>query len=171
MANILATEEDVKKLLDIEDFRHITKEKVIQFVSNIPNMEKDVAIKAIEQFPAFKDYGSIMVSHLSEMCNKIIAENGKNAKAVFNAYQKTLDVLAAQLEKKNITAKDRRYFAEKMVEVADKMATFDADNKNWFAGLVKYGSIVVGGALLLGAVYLGVDVKQFKFPLNKDFLL
>ena len=168
MADILATEDDVKKLLDIEDFRHITKEKIVQFVSNIPNMEKEVAIKAIEQFPAFKDYGNLMVSHLSEMCDRIIAENGKNAKAVFNAYQKTLDVLAAQLEKKSITAKDRRYFAEKMVEVADKMAAFDADNKNWFAGLVKYGSIVVGGALMLGAVYLGVDIKQIKLPIRKE---
>ena len=164
MSRSLTTEDDVKKLLGVEDFRHISKEKVIQFVSNIPHMEKDVAIKAIEQFPAFKDYGQIMVSHLSEMCNNIIAENGKNAKAVFSAYQKTLDVLAAQLEKKNITSKDRQYFAEKMVEVADKMAAFDVSNKNWFAGLIKCGAIVCGSALMLGAAYLGVDIKQIKLP-------
>lgn len=44
-------ENDVKKLLGIEDFRRLSKKQVIQFVSFIPQMEPQVVMKVIEQFP------------------------------------------------------------------------------------------------------------------------
>ena len=47
------TERQVLEKLDIPDFRHITKDKVMEFASMLNKMEPDVAKKAIEQFPEF----------------------------------------------------------------------------------------------------------------------
>lgn len=47
------TEIQVLKKLDIPDFRHLTKDKVIAFATMIPGMEPEVAKKALEQFPNF----------------------------------------------------------------------------------------------------------------------
>ena len=49
------SEEAVLKILDIPDFRHLTKDKAIEFVSMIPQMDPEVAIKALEQFPQLKE--------------------------------------------------------------------------------------------------------------------
>lgn len=47
------TEKQVLKTLDIPDFRHLSKEKVMTFFSMIPQMDPEVAKKALEQFPNF----------------------------------------------------------------------------------------------------------------------
>ena len=48
------TEIQVLKKLDIPDFRHLTKDKVIAFATMIPGMEPEVAKKALEQFDVVK---------------------------------------------------------------------------------------------------------------------
>ena len=51
-----------------------------------------------------------------------------------------------------------------MIEIADKIALKDTENKNFFSNMMKYRTSVIGGALLLGAVILGVNVKGTKIP-------
>ena len=43
------SEEAVKKALKIESFRNLTKDKVMEFTSMIPYMEKEVALEIIKQ--------------------------------------------------------------------------------------------------------------------------
>ena len=47
------TEQQVLKKLKIEDFRHLTKDKVIAMASMLDKMDPEVAKKALEQFPDF----------------------------------------------------------------------------------------------------------------------
>ena len=46
------SEEAVKRALNIDSFRNLSKDKIMQFASMIPYMDKDVAIAIITQFPA-----------------------------------------------------------------------------------------------------------------------
>ncbi len=48
MKKNLLTEEEVKKELGITDFRAISKEKIVHFVSLMPKIDKELAVKAIE---------------------------------------------------------------------------------------------------------------------------
>lgn len=52
MSNQL-TEREVLQQLNIPDFQHITKDKIMTFASMLQNMEPEVAKKALEQFPEF----------------------------------------------------------------------------------------------------------------------
>ena len=47
------TEQKVLNKLGIEDFRHLTKDKVITMASMLDRMDPDVAKKALDQFPEF----------------------------------------------------------------------------------------------------------------------
>lgn len=47
MAQQLLSVEQVKEALGIETFRNLSKEKIMEFVSLIPNMDKDVAMSII----------------------------------------------------------------------------------------------------------------------------
>ncbi|MBQ6518504.1 MAG: hypothetical protein IJI14_07285 [Anaerolineaceae bacterium] len=158
MANSLLTADQVKEYLNIPDFRHITKDKLIEFVSTIPDMDKEVAIKAIEQFPEFCNYAKVMVAHYETMCQSILNENGQSAQIVMNGYEQTLKVLAELAKNDDLDPADKRFFAEKMVEVADRMAAFDTSNKSFLAGITKCFTYFAGGSILLGVSLLGVKI-------------
>lgn len=162
MSEHLLTEEQVKRYLDITDFRSLSKKKIIEFVSAIPEMDREVAIKIIEEFPEFSKYAQVMVTHYITMCNSILENNGNSAQSVMNSYKHIIETLGTLITMDNISSEDRRYFAEKMVEVADKMAAFDSENKNFLAGLTKYITWFLGGCLAIGSVYLGVHIKSSK---------
>ena len=51
MSQHLVSEDQVKKALHIDSFRNLSKDKIMEFASLIPNMDKDVAISIINQFP------------------------------------------------------------------------------------------------------------------------
>ena len=51
-----------------------------------------------------------------------------------------------------------------MLEVADRISAKDTENKQFIYNLVKYGTQLTAGALLLGAVILGVNVKGINLP-------
>ena len=164
MANRLLTADQVKEYLNISDFRSLSKEKLIEFVSAIPYMDRDVAIKIIEQFPEFSNYAQVLVSHFNSMCDSILRENNDSVRAVMAGYKNTLDTLGSLATMDKTTSEERRFFAEKMVEVADKMAAFDDQNKNFLTGMVKYISWFVGGGILIGSVILGVHIKGTTIP-------
>ena len=159
MKKRLLSADEVKQLLNVTDFRSIRKDKLVEFVSAIPDMDKEVAIKIIEQFPAFSDYAKCTVLHLYNMYDRVLQSNGESVGAVMTAYANTLEMLSAIASEENLSVQDRRWFAEKAVEVADKMAAFDRENKGFLAGVFKVGACILGGGLLLGAALLGINIR------------
>ncbi len=164
MSERLLSADQVKKYLNITDFRSLSKDKLIEFVSAIPYMDKDVAIKIIEQFPEFSNYAQILVSHYNNVCDSILKENGNSVQAVMDGYKQTLDTLNVLATAETTSGEDRRFFAEKMIEVADRMTAFDAGNKNFLAGIAKYATWALGICILFGAGILGVHIKSTKIP-------
>lgn len=51
-----------------------------------------------------------------------------------------------------------------MIEVADSISAKDTENKQFIDNLVKYGTQLIAGALLFGAVILGANVKDINLP-------
>ena len=168
MAKYMATENEVKKALAIDSFRNMSKEKIMEFVSAIPNMDKDVAIKIIEQFPAYTESANNMLAQLNVMCSNAMKENGESQKEAIEAYKKILDDLGELLKKETITVEARMKITEQMITVADRISAKDTENKDFLNGIIKYGVPIIGGALVLGAAILGVNVKGTKIPTLKS---
>lgn len=167
MAKYMVTENEVKKALAIDSFRNMSKDKIMEFVSAIPNMDKDVAIKIIDQFPAYTESANNMLAQLNTMCNNAMKENGESQKEAIEAYKKILNDLGELLKKDTITAEERAQITEQMITVADRISAKDTENKGFLNGIIKYGVPIIGGALVLGAAILGVNVKGTKIPTLK----
>ena len=167
MAKYMATENDVKKALAIDSFRNISKDKIMEFVSAIPNMDKEVAIKIIEQFPSYAESANNMIAQLNTMCSNAMEENGESQKEVIEAYKKILDDLGEVLKKDAITAEERTQITKQMIDIADRISAKDTENKEFLSGITKYGGHIIVSALVLGAVILGVNVKGVKIPTIK----
>lgn len=167
MAQNLVSEEQVKEVLQISNFREISKDKIIEFISLIPNMDKEVAIAIINQFSAYADSANNMVAQLNVMCDNIIKDNNSSQKDAVEAYKIILQDLRELLKKEDISKEERDEIIEEMILIADKISEKDTENKDFLNGIMKYGVHIVVGALLLGVAILGVNVKGTKIPTIK----
>ena len=164
MSNYYVTEAQVKDALQINSFREVSKAKLMEFVSLIPNMDKDVAISIINQFPAYTASAKVMVEQMNLLCSNILQDNSDSRVTSVSAYQQILNSLALQLDKGNLSAEQQKEITDQMILIADRIAAKDTENKQFLTELFKYGSCILGGALLLGAAILGVNVKGTRIP-------
>ena len=167
MSRRLLTEDGVKKALAITNFRNISKEKIMEFASLIPNMDKDVATTIINQFPTYKDFAVSTITILKEMCDSALEKNDSSQKETISAYRKILDDLGEILKRDDISIEERDSISNKMIMIADKIALKDTENKNFIAGIVKYSVPIIGSALVIGATILGINIKGKEIPTLK----
>ena len=167
MAQHLVTADDVKKALNIDSFRNVSKDKLIEFVSLIPNMDKDVAMAIINQFPAYAEMAGGMIGMLDGMCDTAMNKASESQKESIAAYKIILSELGELLKKENITQEERDHITEQMILVADRISAKDSEFKAFLIEMVKSATPVIGGALILGAVILGVNTKGNKIPMLK----
>lgn len=71
----MMSEEKVLKKLDIADFRHLTKDKVIKMASMLDKMDPEVAKKALEQFPEFANTTKEMLTEYKVSLDKGLESN------------------------------------------------------------------------------------------------
>lgn len=164
MSQHLVSEDQVKKALHIDSFRNLSKDKIMEFASLIPNMDKDVSISIINQFPAYAESSRNMIEQYNVMCDKILQSNDDSRRDAVMAYKTVLDDLSSLLKQDGVTPELQEKITDKMILVADKIADLHESNRNFLEGIIKYGTPLIGGALLLGAVILGVNVKGTKLP-------
>ena len=85
--NVYLTEQQVLDQLGIPDFRHLSKDKIMTFFSMLPNMNPDVAKKAIVQFPVNADLVKEVVVDFIVTVNTA-TENAKDNQAYFDTCKK-----------------------------------------------------------------------------------
>lgn len=154
MANQLP-EQKVLKKLGIQDFRQLTKSKVINLVSMLDKMDPDVAKKALEQFPEFAQTCKEMLLEYKDTLDKGMSSNDKSIQTVYNTYNTIIVSLQKQLDSENLSFEEKKYIIEQMKEIADKVDKKDTENKRWITGMVALAaatalSVVVGLASSLG---------------------
>lgn len=145
------TEDDVKRALKIDSFRNLSKDKVMEFASMIPYMDKEVAIAIISQFPSYAEFGKAAISRYMETCDKLIESNKESQASAIHGYQTILDSLSRRMDTACDTEEDRRAITEDMITVADKLAELDRDNKKFLKDMANK----VGGAVILSVCVIG----------------
>lgn len=94
-----------------------------------------------------------------QICDHILKDNTENQSAVIHGYQIILGTLSKKLELESITEKDRKAITEDMIEVADKIALADLQNKKF---LDRMGTKVLWGILGITAIIgAGIGVNSF----------
>lgn len=152
------SEEAVKHALKIDSFRNLSKDKIMQFASMIPYMDKEVAIAIINQFPEYVSFGKAAIEQYTKMCSNILENNRESQMAVVKSYQTILDALSKRMEKENLTEQERKAITEDMIAVADKIAEADLNNKKF---LDRMGTkIMLAFAVALGAVGAGIGISS-----------
>ena len=147
------SEEEVKEALAITDFGSISKEKVSEFLSLLPKIDKDVAMSIVNQFPNYVDIAKEMVSGLMKLTEKALDSVDAGNKEVIKSYQVVLEALNKQLDKGDLTKEESKEIYDKMIMIAESIDA--ANEKHSF--VVK--DILKGiGNTVLGVAVVGVAI-------------
>lgn len=160
----LVTEEQVKKALKISDFRYMSKDKIMEFASLIPQMDKEVAIAIINQFPNYVEYTLGVTEQLNKACDRVIQSNEQSQKEVVISYKFVLETIREELKRDDISTERRDELINEMINIADKISFKDTENKKWLQKTFTKVASVIWAAVLLGAVLLGANAKGNEIP-------
>ena len=136
----------------------MTKEKIIQFVSVLPYMDPEVAKKALEQFPEFKDLMGTAVIEYKSIIIDMVESNSESQKSVYSICNDILDSLRCELQKENLSIDDRSQIEDKMIEVARIIADKDSENKKFLIKAMIIVGAVVSGIIGIAATILGSNI-------------
>ena len=113
MAKLLS-EKDVLKQLDIPDFRHLSKDKVMQFASMLDNMDPEVAKAAIKQFPDFANLTLEALKDYRGVIEKAIDADKDGTKQCLDIYNQIILALSHCVEKDDIPFEEKQYYIRKL---------------------------------------------------------
>jgi hypothetical protein len=153
----LASEDDVKKKLGIDSWRNLSKDKFLNFVAEMPQMNKEVALKAIAQFPNFKslvDETLNSVEQNSANAQKYSWKSQKKVHGAYKSYRKTLD---RELDRENLSTEDRFRILEMLREAVNMESEKDSEHKAFQLKLVTIVATV--GIAAVGAAVAALGGK------------
>lgn len=162
------SEKRVLKKLGISDFRHMTKDKIVKFASMLPYMDKEVALKALEQFPEYKDMSCQLADTYKQILSDILASNNKTVDASISACNKILDSLAKTLEKDDLTPDVIKSTQENMVKVAELMRDIDKQNKGFLLKIAGFGFLALAFVGGIAGALLGSNTQIHNDDLLED---
>ena len=155
-------EKKVLKKLGIPDFRHMTKDKIVEFATMIPKMDPEVAKKALEQFPEFADTAKEIVMYYKEVIFKGFDENTASVNSFYLTCDAIVETLKEQLQNKELTFEQKQIIIDKMIELARMKSEKDTENKQFIRGTIKdVGGFALGLVLAIAAT-LGVQTQLGK---------
>ncbi|WP_234532931.1 hypothetical protein [Streptomyces shenzhenensis] len=148
-------EDEIKRALGIDSWRHLSKDKMVRFVAMMPDMGTEVALKIVEQFPAFKEFAQNVVDAIKKSHESTLSANKESQEHVHRAYQDLRETLKRELDKDDLTWEQKRELIEKMQEAVREESQKDSENKNFLDGALKKVMLVGGAALALGVAFVG----------------
>lgn len=146
---------EVLKKLDIEDFQHLTKDKIVEFYSMLPSVDPEV----IKQFPEFAKVMKSIVTDYSQEINASLSTNNESVKACHEASKVIIESLEKMLEKEDLTFDERMAIVGKMQEVRKTMHEKDSENKTFIREIASIAGVIVVFAAGATAAVLGVKSK------------
>ena len=160
------TEQQVLNQFDIPDFRHITKDKVMTFASMLQNMEPEVAKRALEQFPEFAKMTLELMCEYKSVLEKTLEDNSISSKQCYDIYNVVMDTLKSCVDKEDLSFEEKKYYLDKMMEIAKMAESKDTENKKFNWKVVSAGAIAVITIVGIGASILGGNTN-IKLPRPK----
>ena len=155
------SEDEVKKALNISDFRSLSKEKIMEFVSIIPKVDKEVAMSIINQFPNYVDMAKNMVGGMMHLCDEALQDAKIGRKDVIESYRMVLETLKEQLNDEKLTVEERNKITDDMIAIAEKIDTVNDKHQIFVKDiLTKVGSVTLGVVVLGVAILGGLNNKD-----------
>lgn len=159
------SEVQVLKKLNIEDFRHLTKEKVMTMATMLDRIDPNVAQKALEQFPEFASTIKHMLSEYKQLLDSGLQENAQGSKSFYESCDSIISTCQKLLEKEELSFDEKRYILDQMVIVTKMKGDKNTEDKQFVTTMWCVGAVALGITVGTLVTVLGGNIK-----INTDFL-
>ncbi|OEJ93940.1 hypothetical protein [Streptomyces thermolilacinus] len=149
------SEAEIKQALGIESWRHLSKDKMIRFAAMMPEMDTEVALRIVEQFPVFKDFAKDAVDSMETAHASTLSANKQSQEHVHQAFQEIREILKRELDKDYLSWESKKFIIEQIQETGRLEFQKDSENKQFLDGVLKKVVIGAGAALALGVAFVG----------------
>lgn len=156
-------EQKALDMINKSDFRQVTKDDVVGFVSMLQNMDPEVAKQIITQYPQLVKLIYDTLNSTKETFGKTIDSNDASTKQCYEIYNKVLDDLGKCLDQEELTSEERMKILEKETEIAKMAQELDSSVKSGNWKIVSAASYIAIIAVGIGAGVLGGKFN-FKLP-------
>ena len=153
----LMSEQEVLKRLGIPDFRHLSKSTAIEFISSIPQMDKDVALKALDQFPELANVALGLAKEEKETLLAAFKANDESSKAALAVINAIIEVLTKQLEKDEASSEEKMQIVDSFIKLAEESRKINKDNQNFILKSLAIFATTVGAVFLGTVAVLGAN--------------
>ena len=143
------------KKLGINSFREVTKEKVMELMSMIPDMEPEVAIKALEQFPQFVSCATKALADYKETIIQMIASADKGLEDVLRGRLIEIEELCKMLEDETVTFEQKIEVAALIKELGNLNSEELEKHRDFLTKAAELIGVVVVAAIFGTASILG----------------
>lgn len=108
-------------MLGIPSFRYMSKEKLASFVSALPDVDPDVAKKALEQFPDLSAAITEIVGHYRGIVSECLAGSDADTRLCLVTCASIIDSIQHELESEALTFEQRETLIGQSLELVQIM--------------------------------------------------
>jgi hypothetical protein len=152
------TLEQIKDLLGISDFRELGVRHAVQLADMIPDMDKEVRLKVIEQLPELVRFAVEAISSAVRAQEAVVGSSDQSRELVHRTCQEVIGVYAEQLRRDDLDPETRRDLYERLERAVIVEFAADAAHKRLLSDTHKRTLMVVGGVVVVVALAVGVRV-------------
>lgn len=146
----LLTESEVLNKLNISSFKHISKEKIHQFSSMIPDIEPEVTKSILLQFPNFTKDSIEMVSYFKTSMGTKMDQKKVDTKQFYDSCDAVLYSLNELLKKDKLSTKQQESIASSISIILAMKNEKDKNDKKFINGLI--GALGITTSIIIGVL-------------------
>lgn len=161
------TEQQILTELGVKDFRNLTKDMWVSLYSSLHELDKDVAMKIIDQFPAYKDAVCGYIDDYKDIAINAISVVSDSNKSFFIGANEELSIVKEELNREDLSFDQRMELLDRIHDVVEEMNSKDTENKNFVIKLIGGVGVILLGAVAALGTALGSSLKVNK---HKDEL-
>jgi len=148
------SEIEVMKALGIESWRNLSKDKVIDLASMMPDMDKEVALRIIEQLPEFTSFALQVLEFVEKRHEATLGQNAQSQQQVHLAYEEIRGILKGELDKE-LSWDQRSHIFDLLMETANREFQKDSENKQFLDSLLGKAAMVGAAVVASALVFVG----------------
>lgn len=135
-------------------------EKVLGFLTSVPSVSKEVALKVAEQLPEVRRIATKALSGLERAHERTIEANKWSQEHAHRAFQDIRDVLKGELKEEDLTWEQKKEIYDLLMQTAEKDSAKDSENKRALETWLKAAGVVAVAGLAVCVAILGAKNIQ-----------
>ncbi|MEU2517640.1 hypothetical protein ABZ732_02485 [Streptomyces pseudogriseolus] len=148
-------EAEIMHALGIDTWRHLSKEKMIRFAAMMPDMDTEVAMKIVEQFPEFRKFATDAFGAIEKAHEATLADGRHSLDQVYQALRQNREIFERELQRDDLTWEQRKHLLKLIQETARLASQKDTEHKRHGGDLLKKTMLGVGSVAALAVVFVG----------------